>query len=45
MKLAYINPTESGEWLRLDAFARKVGKWTYSDYEDEDLFQACRCSS
>ena len=34
MKLAYINPTESGEWFKAGR-CRKVGHWTYSDYEDD----------
>jgi hypothetical protein len=38
MKLAYINPTESGEWFKAGR-CRKVGKWTYSDYEDETCFK------
>jgi hypothetical protein len=38
MKLAYINPTESGKWFNAGR-CRKVGKWTYSDYEDETCFK------
>jgi hypothetical protein len=30
MKLAFINPNESGQWFRLGSL-RKCGKWTYSD--------------
>lgn len=30
MKLAFINPTESGRWFR-EGSERKCGKWTYSD--------------
>lgn len=38
MKLAHINPTESGKWFNAGR-CRKVGKWTYSDYEDETCFK------
>jgi hypothetical protein len=30
MKLAHINPNESGQWFR-DGSERKCGKWTYAD--------------
>jgi hypothetical protein len=30
MKLAHINPNESGQWFR-EGSERKCGKWTYSD--------------
>ena len=30
MKLAFINPNESGRWFR-EGSERKCGKWTYAD--------------
>ena len=30
MKLAYINPNESGQWFR-EGSDRKCGQWTYAD--------------
>ena len=30
MKLAHINPNESGQWFR-EGSERRVGKWTYAD--------------
>jgi hypothetical protein len=37
MKLAHINPTFSGDWFKAGR-TRKVGKWTFADYEDEASF-------
>jgi hypothetical protein len=37
MKLAHINPTESGQWFKAGR-TRKVGKWTFADSEDETTF-------
>ena len=33
MKLAYMNPTESGRWFEAGR-TRRVGKWTYTDEQD-----------
>lgn len=35
MKLAYINPVESGAWFK-DGRCRKVGAWTYTDVVDSN---------